>query len=95
MSGGEYTRRVGALDLEYRLSFWRDVFKVGLFHNAVAYARLDRTSGAETLAAANSVGMGVHLLMIDEFQLDAGYGVGWATGGKFDAGGALAIRQAF
>ena len=93
--GAEYTRRVAALNLEYRLSLWRDVFKVGLFHDAVAYSRLDRTSGAEKLAAANSVGLGVHLLMIDEFQLDAGYGVGWASGGKFDSGGALAIRQAF
>lgn len=93
--GAEYTRRLAALDLEYRLSLWRDVFKVGLFHNAAAYSRLDRASGAETLAAANSVGLSVHLLIIDEFQLDGGYGLGWATGGKFDAGGALAIRQAF
>jgi hypothetical protein len=93
--GAEYTRRLVAMDLEYRLSLYRDVFKVGLFHNAVAYSRLDRVSGAETLAAANAVGLGVHLLIIDEFQLDAGYGVGWASGGKFDSGGALAIQQAF
>jgi hypothetical protein len=73
----------------------RDVFKVGLFHNAVAYSALDRQSGAETLTAANSFGLGVHLLLIDEFQLDVDYGVGWATSGKFDSGGALAIRQAF
>lgn len=93
--GAEYTRRLVAMDLEYRLSLYRDIFKVGLFHNAVAYSRLDRVSGAETLAAANAVGLGVHLLIIDEFQLDAGYGVGWASGGKFDSGGALAVRQAF
>ncbi len=93
--GAEYTRRLVAVDLEYRLSLLRDVFKVGLFHNAVAYSRLDRATGADKLAAANSVGLGVHLLIIDEFQLDAGYGVGWASGGKFDSGGALAIRQAF
>jgi len=93
--GAEYTRRLVALDVEYRLALLRDVFKVGLFHNAVAYSRLDRVSGVEKLAAANSVGLGAHLLIIDEFQLDAGYGVGWASGGKFDWGGALAIRQAF
>ena len=93
--GAEYTRRLVAVDLEYRLSLVRDVFKVGLFHNAVAYSRLDRVSGAEKPAVANAVGLGVHLLIIDEFQLDAGYGVGWASGGKFDSGGALAVRQAF
>ena len=93
--GGEYTRRLIALDLEYRRSLLRDVFKVGLFHNAVAYSTLDRQSGAEKLTAANSFGLGVHLLLIDEFQLDVDYGVGWATSGKFDSGGALAIRQAF
>ena len=93
--GSEYTRRLVALELEYRLSLFRDVFKVGLFHNAVGYSALDRASGAEKMAAANSVGLGVHLLLIDEFQLDAYYGVGWASGGKFDSGGALAIRQAF
>jgi len=93
--GGEYTRRVVGVDLEYRFSLLRDVFKLGLFHNAVAYARLDRASGLDKLAAANAVGLGAHLLIIDEFQLDASYGVGWATGGKFDWGGALALRQAF
>jgi hypothetical protein len=93
--GAEYTRRLLAVDLEYRLSLFRDVFKVGLFHNAVVYSRLDRVTGADKPAAANAVGLGVHLLIIDEFQLDAGYGLGWASGGKFDSGGALAIRQAF
>jgi hypothetical protein len=93
--GGEYTRRLAGLNLEYRLSLLRDVFKLGLFHDAVAYSALDRTSGAEKLAVADSLGLGAHLLMIDAFQLDAYYGVGWASGGKFDSGGALAIRQAF
>jgi hypothetical protein len=93
--GGEYTRRLAALNLEYRLSLLRDVFKVGLFHDAVAYSALDRTSSAEKLAVADSFGLGAHLLIIDAFQLDAYYGVGFASGGKFDSGGALAIRQAF
>jgi hypothetical protein len=69
----EYTRRLLGADLEYRLSLRRDVFKVGPFHNAVAYSRLDRQTGAERLAAANSVG-GAPVLIIDEFQVDASYG---------------------
>jgi hypothetical protein len=93
--GAVYTRRLVALDLEYRVSLYRDVFKIGLFHNAVAYSALDRTSGAEKLAAANSFGLGAHLLIINEFQLDAYFGVGWVSAGRFDSGGALAIRQAY
>jgi hypothetical protein len=93
--GGNYTRRVAGLDLEYRYSLLRDVFKLGVFHNFVAYANLDRTTGVQKLALANSVGLGAHALIIDEFQLDAYFGVGWASGGNFGSGAALFVRQAF
>jgi hypothetical protein len=91
-----YTRRVAALDLEYRLSLWRDAFKIGVFHNGAVYSLLDRTSSNESFAAADAVGLGIHALIIDEFQLDAYFGAGWATPGhRFETGAALAIRQAF
>ena len=45
---------------------------------------------ASYVPAANLLGV-----KDDELQLDAGYGVGCASGGRFDSGGALAIRQAF
>src|SRR5436190_887591 len=94
--GGEYARRSSGLDLEYRFSIVRDVFKLGIFHNLAAYGAIDRATNKEKFALANAIGIGIHALLIDEFQLDAWFGVGWATGKKFDRGGAaLAIRQAF
>ena len=93
--GGEYTRRLLAVQVEFRYSLLRDVFKLGLFHNAVAYGALDRVKRSESLALANSFGVGAHALLIDSFALDAYFGVGYATGNKFDRGAALSIRQAF
>ena len=93
--GSEYARQAAALDLEFRVSLLRDVFKLGLFHNLAGYGAINRATNKEKAALANSLGLGIHALIIDEFQLDAWFGVGWATGGKFDRGAALAIRQAF
>ena len=93
--GGDYARRAAGLDLEFRYSLLRDVFKLGLFHHGVLYGQIDRALGSEKLALADATGLGVHALIIDEFQLDAYFGVGWASDGRFDKGAALAIRQAF
>src|SRR4051812_7505015 len=93
--GAEYARKAAALLLEFRYSLMRDVFKLGIFHNVAAYGVIDRLGNRETLTGANATGIGVHALLIDEFQLDAWIGVGWNTAGKFDRGAALAIRQAF
>jgi hypothetical protein len=91
----EYARKYGGLQLEFRYSLLRDVLKLGVFHNGVAYGAIDRVTQKEKLTFANAVGLGFHALLIDEFQLDAWYGVGWSSTGRFDQGGALAIRQAF
>jgi hypothetical protein len=93
--GAEYTRRLAALDLEFRYSLLRDLFKLGVFHNLVAYGRIDRGTLAETLSLADSFGLGVHALIIDEFQLDAYFGTGLATGGRSDRGASLNIHQAY
>ena len=93
--GNEYARRYGGLQLEFRYSLLRDVFKLGIFHNAVGYGAIDRVTNKDKLTGANAVGLGIHALIIDEFQLDAWFGVGWSTKKTFDQGAALAIRQAF
>jgi hypothetical protein len=93
--GGEYARRSGGLQLEFRYSLFRDGFKIGVFHNLAGYGAIDRATDKEKLSFANSFGLGAHALLIDEFQLDAWFGVGWTNSGRFDKGAALAIRQAF
>lgn len=96
----EYARRLAAVGVEYRFSLLRDVFKLGIFHNAVAFGAIDRRTDAERPAVADSFGLGVHALIIDEFQLDAYFGVGFASAhgpvtSSFDSGAALVLRQAF
>jgi hypothetical protein len=93
--GAEYTRRLAAFQVEFRYSLLRDVLKLGVFHNAVVYGAIDRVTQAESRALADSFGLGAHALLIDEFELDADFGVGYSTGNKFDRGAALSIRQAF
>ena len=91
----EYARKYGGLQLEFRYSLLRDVIKLGIFHNLAGYGAIDRVTEKEKLTFANAAGLGFHALLIDEFQLDAWFGVGWSSTGAFDQGGALAIRQAF
>src|SRR5205814_9968711 len=93
--GMDYAGRDGGLQLECRYSLLRDVFKLGIFQNAVGYGAIDRVTNKDKLTGANAVGLGIHALIIDEFQLDAWFGVGWSTKKTFDQGAALAIRQAF
>src|SRR5437660_1386465 len=93
--GSDYARRLGAFDLELRFSLLRDIFKLGIFHNAVGYGMIDRATGKETAKLADAMGLGVHALIIDEFQLDAWFGVGFASGGRFGSGAALRIVQAY
>ena len=57
--------------------------------------KADPTRDTEKVAVADSFGIGVHALLIDEFQLDAYFGLGYSSGNKFDRGAALTIRQAF
>jgi hypothetical protein len=93
--GNEYARRLAVLDLELRWSVIRDLFKVGLFHNAAGYGMIDRATDAEKPRLADSFGIGVHALFIDEFQLDAWFGFGFASGRRSDKGAALRIVQAY
>lgn len=93
--GTEYARRLAALQVEFRYSLLRDVFKLGLFHNLAAYGAINRVTQNDSPALADAFGLGVHALLIDEFELDAYFGVGFATNAAFDRGAALMIRQAF
>ncbi len=52
--GAVYARRVGGLNLEYRFSLLRDIFKLGLFHNAAVYGDIiKRSPFTEKLAFAD------------------------------------------
>jgi len=91
----EAARKLGAIDIEFRYSLWRDVFKLGFFHNTAVFGHINRTDDTETPRVADSFGLGIHALIIDQFQLDSWFGFGFASDGRFSHGAALAIRQAF
>ena len=93
--GSVYARKLLSFGTEFRYSLLRDVFKAGLFHNAVAFGEINRLTNAESPLLANSFGLGVHALIYEEFALDAWFGFGFEGGGRTDRGAALQLRQAF
>ena len=92
-----FGRRLASVGLEVRYSLLRDLFKIGLFHDAVAYGDIDRATveTPEKLRGANAFGLGLHALVLDAFSIDAWLGQGFTTDGRTDRGVSIAIRQAF
>ncbi|HKE14711.1 MAG TPA: hypothetical protein VKB80_07600 [Kofleriaceae bacterium] len=90
-----YIDRAGSLAFEYRLSLSRDMFKVGLFHEAAVFRDAERAGGNHDLRAANSFGPSFHALVLDTFQVDFYYAVGFTLDGDFDHGVSLRLEKAF
>jgi len=103
--GGRYVRgcfgdkyfveKVSGLALEGRLSLLRDLFKLSIFHDLALFAEKDRAASQERFRVADSFGLGFHALVLDSFQLDVYYGVGFSTDGSFDNGWSLNLRKVF
>ncbi len=91
-----YVRRIAGIGLDARISLVRDLFKLSIFHDLVGFGRVDRAADRTTsYSLANAFGIGAHALLIDAFQLDVYYGVGFAAGDRFDHGLVLSLQQAF
>ena len=91
-----YVHRVGNLVLEFRLSLYRDVVKLGIFHDLALFGELDRVNGGEDLRVADSFGLGFHLLIMDSFQLDFYYGFGFSFHDEgFDHGLAVSLKKVY
>jgi hypothetical protein len=91
-----YVRRLVSASVDFRVSLIRDRFKVSVFHDLVGFGMIDRVENqTRGFDLANAFGLGFHALMIDAFQLDAYYGVGFAPVRNFDHGFQLSIQQAF
>lgn len=91
----EFVTREASAGTEFRYAMVRDIFKVGLYYDQVFYGSLDRLTNTRTLGFASGVGIGLHLLIADEFQADLYFGLGVKTGGNIDVAPALAIEQVF
>ncbi len=93
--GAYYVRRVAGTSLEFRLSLTQDLLKVSLFHDVAVFEQLDRLREPVRWRVANSAGAGLHALIIDAFQLDVYYGVGFSSDRSWDRGMAASLRKAF
>jgi hypothetical protein len=90
-----YARKVVGVGAELRVSLLRDLFKVGIYDNVASYGGIDRLTNLESFRIADSIGLGVHALIIDEFALDVWIGQGFNSSGNTDTGIALTLRQAY
>jgi hypothetical protein len=93
--GNEFVPSAVNLQLEYRLSLARDVFKVSLFHDLVLLGVRRRSDRAVTPQLANGFGPGVHFLVLDLFQVDAYLAFGFRRRSQFGTGFSMQIQKAF
>ena len=93
--GTVFARKLASTGVEFRYSFLRDVFKVGVFYDQALFGALDRISGMQSVTLAGAGGPAVHLLLADQFQIDAYLPVGWRANGDTDLATALVLRQVF
>ncbi len=94
-SGDFFTRQVASLSFEYRLSLDRDTIKLSLFNDAAVFDELEPNRDSIGPQFSDSVGLGIHFLILNTFQLDFYGGVGFVPELDPAPGVALAIRQAF
>jgi len=91
----DFARKLASTGVEFRNSLLRDVFKVGLFYDQALFGALDRITGKESVNGAGAGGPAVHLLLADQFQIDAYLAVGWKSVGTTDLASTLMVHQVF
>lgn len=90
-----FMRKVAAAGLEYRISLHRDVLKLGLFSDTAVFEDLDGARNPAGVRVVNNTGVGLHLLLLDAFQVSNYLGVGLTSDRRFDVGFGLQVQQAF
>jgi hypothetical protein len=90
-----YLDRAAAVVLDYRFSLQRDIFKVGVFHELAVFRDAVATASPGDVRVGNSFGPSFHALVLDTFQFDLSYAVGFLGDGSFDHGTSLHLEKAF
>ena len=90
-----YMDRVGSLALEYRLSLTRDLFKLGIFHEAAVWRETRDAGRRPPIRYGNSFGPSFHALVMDVMQVDIYYAVGFTSDRRDDNGFVLRLKKAF
>ncbi|MBK6689161.1 MAG: hypothetical protein IPG45_32130 [Deltaproteobacteria bacterium] len=86
-----YCDGVATAALEFRWSLFRELYKVGVFHDgAVCHSGLD-----DRWRVANAFGVSFHALLLNTFRLSISVAQGFASGGRSDQGLSVALSQVF
>ncbi len=94
--GGDFfVRKAAGLNVEYRLSLSRESFKLSLFNDAAIFEELNQDRTGRRLQFTDSVGMGLHFLVMTTFQVNFYGGVGFVPGLRPVPGVSLQVTQAF
>lgn len=95
--GSKYTQDIASFRSEFRLSLLRDILKASAFTDLAGYLELPNAAQAQTqtFALAGASGVGLHLLVADQFQCNLYAGAGWTTTRWGQFGLALQIKEAF
>ncbi|MDX2011142.1 MAG: POTRA domain-containing protein [Myxococcaceae bacterium] len=93
--GDIWVQKAGGVRTEFRYSLARDIFKVGLFANAVAFGEEQRDTGKTTPRFGAGVGPTAHLLVEGIFQLDLFLNFSVLSSGRFSTGLLVWINKVF
>lgn len=86
-----YCDGVATAALEFRWSLFRELYKVGVFHDgAVCHSGID-----DRWRVADAFGISFHALLLNTFRLSISVAQGFASGGRSDQGLSLALSQVF
>jgi hypothetical protein len=93
--GDIWVQKAGGVRTEFRYSLARDIFKVGLFANAVAFGEEQRDTGRTTPRFGAGVGPTAHLLIEGIFQVDLFLNFSVLSSGRFSTGLLVWINKVF
>jgi len=91
-----YAQRIGQAGVEYRLSLHREFLKLGLFADgSVHRTDVPGSSHAGRTSGAGGAGLGLHLLVLDQFQFSVSYGFVLDQDLLFSHGALFSLRRVY
>jgi hypothetical protein len=93
--GEIWVQKAGGLRIEFRYSIVRDIFKVGLFANAIAFGEERRDVGSAIPRFGAGVGPTGHVLIEGIFQLDLFLNFSVLSNGRFSSGLLVWLNKVF
>lgn len=93
--GDIWVQKAGGVRAEFRYSLVRDVFKVGLFANGVAFGEEQRDQGTTIPRWGAGVGPTSHFLIEGIFQLDLFLNFSVLSNGRFSTGLLVWLNKVF